>query len=154
MVARWRGGEGRAAGIGVLGREPPGGAAPRKTPAGSDATPRATVGGATSRPAQAATLDPLAKLNSSAPGIVSRRSSSRARQASRNPPSAYRIRSSAARPGGAKRSRATRTSVRCPTTSLPSRIHPRRLSSSLSAATWLRAPARAAGKLGDSRTSS
>lgn len=58
------------------------------------------------------------------------RSSSRRRQASRAPPSAYRIRRVARRPGGPARLRATITSVRWPTTSRPSRIHDRRASSS------------------------
>jgi hypothetical protein len=88
------------------------------------------------------------------PAPTSRKSSPLTRQASRSPPSAYRIRNSAARPGGANLSRVTRTSVRCPTTSRPSRIHARRLSSSLSAATWVRTPARAEGRLGGSRTRS
>lgn len=52
------------------------------------------------------------------------------RQASRSPPSAYRIRRVARRPGGPARLRATITSVRWPTTSRPSRIHDRRASSS------------------------
>ena len=59
------------------------------------------------------------------------KSSSRRRQASRAPPSAYRIRRVARRPGGPARLRATITSVRWPTTSRPSRIHDRRASSSL-----------------------
>lgn len=54
----------------------------------------------------------------------------RRRQASRSPPSAYRIRRVARRPGGPARLRATITSVRWPTTSRPSRIHDRRASSS------------------------
>ena len=60
----------------------------------------------------------------------SARSPSRRRQASRGPPSAYRIRRVARRPGGPARLRATTTSVRWPTTSRPSRIHDRRVSSS------------------------
>lgn len=67
-------------------------------------------------------------------GSASSRSSSRRparrRQASRSPPSAYRIRRVARRPGGPARLRATITSVRWPTTSRPSRIHDRRASSS------------------------
>ena len=101
----------------MTGREPPGGAAPRCA---------ATAGGA-------ATRSPL-------PGAVSLSSSSRARQASRGPPSAYRIRSSAVRPGGPYRSRETRTSVRWPTTSRPRRIQARRLNSSRRAAIWAIAP--------------
>ena len=61
--------------------------------------------------------------------IWSRRRSSRARQASRSPPSAYRIRRVARRPGGPYRLRATSASVRWPTMSRPSRIHDRRASS-------------------------
>jgi len=87
-----------------------------------------------------------------APGALSRRSSALVRQASRRPPSAYRIRNSAARPGGPNLSRATRTSVRWPTTSRPNRIHALRLSSNLSAATWVMALARAEERLGGSRT--
>ena len=60
---------------------------------------------------------------------MSLNSSSRRRQASRGPPSAYRIRRVARRPGGPARLRATTTSVRWPTTSRPSRIHDRRASS-------------------------
>ena len=131
MVARGRSGDGRAAETGASGRKPPGGATPRATPTSGPAT--------ASRPT---------------PGALSRRSSPLARQASRSPPSAYKIRNSAARPGGPNRSRVTRTSVRCPTTSRPSRIQARRLSSNLSAATWARVPARAEGRLGGSRTSS
>jgi len=78
--------------------------------------------------------------------------SSRARQESRSPPSAYRIRSSAVRPGGPKRSRETRTSIRCPTTSRPSLIQARRLSSSRRAETWVRAPASRPGSPGGSST--
>lgn len=52
------------------------------------------------------------------------------RQASRSPPSAYRIRRLARRPGGPARLRVITTSVRWPTTSRPSRIHDRRCSSS------------------------
>ena len=115
MVGRWRGGEGRTAGIGEFGRKPPGGAAP-------------------------------------APGAVSRRRSTLDRQAARSPPSAYRIRSSTTRPGGPNRSRTTRTSVRCPTTSRPSRIQALRLNSNLKAATWVSAPARADGRFGGSIT--
>ena len=55
---------------------------------------------------------------------------SRRRQASRSPPSAYRIWRVARRPGGPALLRATITSVRWPTTSRPSRIHDRRASSS------------------------
>ena len=68
-----------------------------------------------------------------ASGVASARSASRARQASRPPPSAYRIRSSARRPVGPNRLRPTTTSVRWPTTSRPSRIHDRRASSRRSA---------------------
>ncbi len=57
-------------------------------------------------------------------------SSSRTRQASRAPPSAYRISRSARRPGGPWWLRATVTALRCPTTSRPSRIQPVRSSSS------------------------
>jgi len=85
---------------------------------------------------------------------TSRSNSSRDRQASRSPPSAYRIRSSAVRPGGPKRSFETRTSTRCPTISRPSFIHARRLNSSRSAAIWVRAPARRSGKPGGSSTTS
>lgn len=60
---------------------------------------------------------------------VSTRSASRARQASRSSPSAYRIRRPARLPGGPKRFRATTTSVCWPTTSRPSRIQARRASS-------------------------
>jgi hypothetical protein len=56
-------------------------------------------------------------------------SSGRARQASRGPPSAYRISRVARRPGGPYRLRATSTALRCPTTSLPRRIQPERRSS-------------------------
>jgi len=70
------------AGYGALGRDLPGGATP------------------------------VIALNRPVPGALSRRSSLLTRQASRSPPSAYKIRSSAARPGGPKRSRTTRTSIR------------------------------------------
>jgi hypothetical protein len=63
-------------------------------------------------------------------GAASSRKPSRRRQASRSPPSAYRIRSVTRRPGGPARLRATSTSVRWPTTSRPRRIHDRRASSS------------------------
>ena len=56
----------------------------------------------------------------------------RARQPSRGPPSAYRMASSASRPGGPYRLRATMARHRCPTTSRPSRIQPERRSSSRS----------------------
>ena len=56
-------------------------------------------------------------------------SSGRARQASRGPPSAYRISRVARRPGGPYRLRATSTALRCPTTSRPRRIQPERRSS-------------------------
>ena len=56
-------------------------------------------------------------------------SSGRARQASRGPPSAYRISRVARRPGGPYRLRATSTVLRCPTTSRPRRIQPERRSS-------------------------
>ena len=52
--------------------------------------------------------------------------SSRTRQASRVPPSAYRISSSARRPGGPCRFRTTVTVLRWPTTSRPSLIQPDR----------------------------
>ena len=55
-------------------------------------------------------------------------SSGRARQASRGPPSAYRISRVARRPGGPYRLRATSTALRCPTTSRPRRIQPERRS--------------------------
>ncbi len=55
--------------------------------------------------------------------------SGRARQASRGPPSAYRISRVARRPGGPYRLRATSTALRCPTTSRPRRIQPERRSS-------------------------
>ena len=97
---------------------------------------------------------PVSALNRPGPAAPSRRSSALARHASRSPPSAYKIRNSATRPGGPKRSRTTRTSIRWPTTSRPSRIHPFRLSSSLRAATWLRTPARPDGRFGGSRTMS
>jgi hypothetical protein len=87
------------------------------------------------------------------PGAVSRNSSSRARQASLGPPSEYRIRSSVARPGDPNRSRMTRTSVRCPTMSRPSRIHARRLNSSRSAEICEMAPVIGVGSPGGSRTS-
>jgi len=88
------------------------------------------------------------------------RSSSRRRQASRGPPSAYRIRRVARRPGGPARLRATTTSVRWPTTSRPSRIHDRRASSSrmpvASPTAAARPPrasdSRAAGRVGGSST--
>ena len=57
-------------------------------------------------------------------------SPSRRRQASRAPPSAYRISRSVRRPGGPWRLRATVTALRWPTTSRPSRIQPVRSSSS------------------------
>lgn len=112
--------------------------------AGYKALGRDLPGGAT--PAIALDRPGLAALSS--------RSSPLARQPSRSPPSAYKRRSSAVRPGGPKRSRTTRTSIRWPTTSRPSRIQARRLSSSLRAATWLRTPARADGRFGGSRTMS
>ena len=87
------------------------------------------------------------------PGAVSLNSSSRARQASLGPPSEYRIRSSVARPGDPNRSRVTRTSVRCPTMSRPSRIHACRLNSSRSAAICEMAPVIGDGSPGGSRTS-
>ena len=76
---------------------------------------------------------PRLALRPAEPAEVLCRSSSRSdrrRQASRSPPSAYRSSSVARRPGGPARLRATSTSVRCPTTSRPSRIHDRRASSS------------------------
>ena len=63
------------------------------------------------------------------PTGTSTRRSSRARQASRSSPSAYRIRRPARLPGGPNRLRATTTSVCWPTTSRPSRIQARRSSS-------------------------
>ena len=80
-----------------------------------------------------------------------RRSSWR-RQASRSPPSAYRIRRVARRPGGPYRLRATRTSVRCPTTSRPRRIHDRRASSRRSPVDSATAVARPPLKPGGSST--
>jgi len=56
-------------------------------------------------------------------------SSGRARQASRRPPSAYRISRVARRPGGPYRLRATSTALRCPMTSRPRRIQPERRNS-------------------------
>jgi hypothetical protein len=56
-------------------------------------------------------------------------SSGRARQASRGPPSAYRISRVARRPGGPYRLRATSTALRCPTTSRPRWIQPERRNS-------------------------
>ena len=85
-------------------------------------------------------------------GAASR--SSRARQASRSPPSAYRIRSSARRPGGPARLRATTTSVHWPTTSRPSRIQLRRASSSRRPAASPTAVPRAAGAACGSRRTS
>jgi hypothetical protein len=95
-------------------------------------------------------------------GPGSARSPSRRRQASRAPPSAYRIRRVARRPGGPARLRATTTSVRWPTTSRPSRIHDRRASSSrmpVASPTAAASPprtsdARPARPLGGSRTTS
>ncbi len=130
-----RGGDGRAAEEPATGREPPGGAAPK---CAAEAGAAAASGTATRGPPR---------------GPISLSSSSRARHASRGPPSAYKIRTSAARPGGPYRSRETRTSVRCPTTSRPSLIHARRLSSRRSAAIWASAPVMGAGRFGGSSTS-
>jgi hypothetical protein len=140
-----RGGDGRTAEEPATGREPPGGAAPN----GAVPTRRAagTAAGGAEATRRAATRGPLR-------GAVSLNSSSRPRHASRGPPSAYRIRSSAARPGGPYRSLDTRTSVRCPTTSRPRRIHARRLNSKRSAAIWASAPVMGAGRFGGSSTSS
>ncbi len=82
---------------------------------------------------------------------VSRSSASWARQASRSPPSAYRIRSVARRPEGPCRSWATRASVRWPTTSRPSRTHDRRASSSRIPVDWSTAVARPPPRPGASR---
>jgi len=130
-VRRVRDGHGRTVEEPATGREPPGGASPKCA--------ATAVAAATRGPFSAA---------------ISLSSSSRARQASREPPSAYRIRSSVARPGGPYRSLETRTSVRCPTTSRPRHIHARRLNSRRSAAIWVSAPTSAAGRPGGSSTSS
>jgi len=66
------------------------------------------------------------------PDGCSSSSSSRDRQASRSPPSAYRILSSVRRLTGPCRLRATVTVLRCPTTSRPRRIQPVHASSSRS----------------------
>jgi hypothetical protein len=131
-----RGGDGRTAGEPGTGPKPPGGAAPKCAAAAGVA------------PAGVAATRGLPR------GAVSLSSSSRARQASREPPSAYRIRTSAARPGGPYLSLETRTSALCPTTSRPSLIHARRLSSRRSAAIWAIAAAIGPGRFGGSSTSS
>ena len=82
-------------------------------------------------------------------------SSVRRRQASRAPPSAYRISRSVRRPGGPWRLRATVTALRWPTTSRPSRIQPVRSSSSRRPLASSTAAARARpSALGSTTTSS
>ena len=83
---------------------------------------------------------------------ASRSRASRARQVSRSPPSAYRIRSVAVRPGGPYRLCATSASVRWPTMSRPSRTHDRRASSSRMPVAWSTAvvsPPRKPGRVED-----
>ena len=81
-------------------------------------------------------------------------SGSRSRHRSRRPPSAYRIRRSARRPDGPNRFLATVTSIRCPTTSRPSRIHVRRATSRRRPATSASAPVIPLGRPGGSMATS
>ena len=85
---------------------------------------------------------------------ASRSRASRARHVSRSPPSAYRIRSVAVRPGGPYRLCATSASVRWPTMSRPSRTHDRRASSSRMPVAWSTAVVSPPRNPGASRMSS
>ena len=135
-----RGGADRAAEVRGLGLWSPGGATPASDVSARDAIP------------VSAAPDLPATVNRPDPGTLSRKRSRLARQESRSPPSAYRIRNSAARPGGPNLSLATRTSVRWPTTSRPNLIQDRRLNSNRNVETCVSTLDMAEGRFGGSRT--